>query len=122
MPQTIDQKCAESAYKAYTELKKDPKKKEIFGYAKKMPMMIINSGLGNAIMFKYNKDNHNRFHEYFLEWLTGIKPEKERPGEKIMGEILKDSISLRYYTAKALRWLEWFNRFADTEEDEIPQE
>lgn len=122
MPQTIDQRCAQSAYEAYTklkeELKNDKEKLEkIFGYAKKLPMMIIHSGLGNAIMFKYNKDGHNRFHKYFLNWLTGsnLNGNENQPPKEVFDKILSDATSLRYYTTKAMRWLEWFNRFADTE-------
>jgi CRISPR type III-B/RAMP module-associated protein Cmr5 len=116
MPKTIDQICAESAYKAYTELRNSDDKDKIFGYAKKLPMMIINSGLVAAIMFKYNKDGHNEFHKYFLKWLTGIEPENEKPGDDLIKELLKDASSLRYYTSRALRWLFWFNKFADTKD------
>lgn len=118
--QTIDQKCAQSAYEAYKQLKtslNDKEKEKVFGYAKKLPMMIIHSGLGNAIMFKYNKDNHNLFHKYFLNWLVNVNlnGNENEPGTAVFNNILSDATKLRYYTTKALRWLEWFNRFADTE-------
>ena len=117
MPKTIDQICAESAYKAYTELRNSEDKDKIFGYAKKLPMMIINSGLVAAIMFKYNKDGHNEFHKYFLGWLTGddLKGKEDNIPQSCLDKLLKDASSLRYYTSKALRWLFWFNKFADTE-------
>jgi len=113
MPKTIDQEYAESAYKAYTELKNSGDKDKIFGYAKKLPMMIINSGLVAAIMFKYKE--HNGFHKYFLGWLTGIEPENDKKRDESIKKLLENASSLRYYTSKALRWLFWFNKFADTE-------
>jgi len=117
MPKTIDQEYAESAYKAYTELRNSGDKDKIFGYAKKLPMMIINSGLVAAIMFKYNKDGHNKFHKYFLGWLTenNLEGTEDNIQQPCLDKLLKDASSLRYYTSKALRWLFWFNKFADTE-------
>ena len=125
MPKTIDQICAEDAYKAFISIKNNEnlskeKKDKIFSYAKKLPMMIINSGLVAAIMFKYNKDGHNMFHKYFLEWLTGdvLNGYEENIPENVRIKLLKDASSLRYYTSRALRWLFWFNKFADTEDKE----
>ncbi|MBP7796717.1 MAG: hypothetical protein KA059_08095 [Elusimicrobiales bacterium] len=125
--QTIDQKCAENAYKAYFELNKlsDLDKDKVFGFAKKMPMMIMASGLGNAVMFKLNDDID--LVKYLLKWLfpeenfdiQGNDQEEKLKAkiEKVVYEkLLKSSDSLRINTVKALKWLEWFNRFADASE------
>lgn len=118
MPQTIDQQCAESAYKAYVGLKKDLEKdidklEKVFGYAKKLPMMIIHSGLPNALMFKLK--DHRVFVKVLLKWLIGSDIQENEIENKINSELISDATKLRYHTVKAMRWLEWFNRFSDTE-------
>jgi len=118
--QTIDQKCAENAYKAYFELNKlpDSDKDKVFGFAKKMPMMIMASGLGNAVMFKLNDDID--LVKYLLKWLfpeENFDMQGDDQIKKVVSEkLLKSRDSLRINTVKALKWLEWFNRFADASE------
>ncbi|HOJ85623.1 MAG: type III-B CRISPR module-associated protein Cmr5 [Elusimicrobiales bacterium] len=113
MSQTIDQQCAKSAYDAYNTLRNNTDKEKIFSYAKKLPMMIIHSGLPNALMFKLK--DHGVFVKVLLEWLVGSNIPETEIENKINSELLSDATKLRYHTVKAMRWLEWFNRFADTE-------
>ncbi|MCG2726423.1 MAG: type III-B CRISPR module-associated protein Cmr5 [Elusimicrobia bacterium] len=114
---TLDQKCANSAYEAFSELKSESKKEKLFRHAKKMPMLIINSGLGNAIMFKYG--DYEEFNKHFLKWLKAdIQDEVlncEKIGDQVIQLFLSSREELRQNTVKALKWLEWFNRFAAVE-------
>jgi CRISPR/Cas system CMR-associated protein Cmr5 small subunit len=118
--QTIDQKCAENAYKAYCELNQLPEKDKVFGFAKKMPMMIMASGLGNAIMFKLKDDI--KLVKCLLKWLFPNEKfdiqmdDREKIEQIVSGKLLNSMDSLRINTVKTLKWLEWFNRFADASE------
>lgn len=118
---TLEQRRAKHAWEAIQRAKqvKDPKK--YGGQAKKLPMRIMASGLGQALAFLKAKG-------YAPELLVGIgdwvldkraNPESKKPmpqDDALLKAIVNgESDSLRRATDETLAYLQWLNRFAEAE-------
>ncbi len=107
----LDQECAQKALTAVNEMCNST---DTLKFAKKLPMLIINSGLCNALLFAHNK-NHSNLVVNILKWLLGDDNIAiNNINDIIDKKLLSDRNMLRLYTVKALKYLEWFNKFAAT--------
>lgn len=120
--QTLEQKRSQHAWKSVQQIKEELKKeelkkKELARHAKKLPMRIKASGLGQALAFLNAKaEKNNLLHEALTDWIVkerGITAEQSRTLIEVV--IKGNSDTLRRSTEETLAWLEWFNRFAEAE-------
>ena len=117
--QTLEQRRSQHAWKAVQTIKSQPEKsrKDLAGHAKKLPMRIKSSGLGQALAFlnaKLNKDN--LLHEQLSLWVLTERCIKAPDSKGLLESLVKgNSDQLRRSTEEVLAWLEWFNRFAEAE-------
>ena len=122
---TLDQRRARHAWQSIQQLLQDVRKetdrKEYAGEAKKLPIRIVNSGLGQALVFiqakaKDKKKNLQLLDHHLTDWtikhrgLPGTKP------DSLLESIIHgDSDFLRRATDEVLAYLQWLNRFAEAE-------
>jgi len=123
---TLDQRRARHAWEAIQELlaktASEADRKEYAGEAKKLPIRIVNAGLGQALVFihakaKDKKPNLKLLNEHLTDWtlhqrgLPGSKP------DSLLNSIIYgDSDFLRRATDEVLAYLQWLNRFAEAED------
>jgi CRISPR-associated protein Cmr5 len=114
---TLEQQRAQHAWKAVQAIKQEPKKKDLAGHAKKLPMRIKAAGLGQALAFlnaKLEKDN--LLHEALTQWVVKERQITAANSNSLIAVVVNGtSDSLRRATEETLAWLEWFNRFAEAE-------
>ncbi len=124
--QTLDQRRAAHAWNAIQQLKancKELQRQEYAGEAKKLPIRIMTSGLGQALAFllakardKDKKPNLRRLHEDLTGWALGHRGLRGRDKQSLMQSVIQgDSDFLRLATDEVLAYLQWLNRFAEAE-------
>jgi CRISPR-associated protein Cmr5 len=132
--QTLDQRRARHAMRAVDDvLAKFPptsqgtrrtpheKAKKFGGQARKMPMRIVASGLGQALAFLRAKDYAPDLLIALADWVLGVvRPTEEvkkqltRPDEALLkAVILGDSDFFRQATDETVLYLSWVNRFCE---------
>ncbi len=95
--------------------------KEYAQEARKMPVRIITSGLGQALAFilakaKDKKPNLRRLHQDLSDWVLKNCPMRVPKPGNLMESILEgDADFLRWATEETLAYLQWLNRFAEAE-------
>ena len=120
---TLDQQRANHAWRSIEDLKRlrPNEQKEYAGEAKKLPVRIMNSGLGQALAFIRSKARDkktalSRLHDDLTDWTL---KERGLPGavpDSLLVSICKgDALFLRRATDEVLAYLEWLNRFAEAE-------
>jgi CRISPR-associated protein Cmr5 len=124
---TLDQRRASHAWKAITGLKEGgkygEKAKEYAREAKKLPMRIKASGLGQALAFilakaKDKKPKLKKLHDDLTEWVIRERPMKAEDTSSLMLSIIHEKATsdfLRRATDETLAYLQWLNRFAEAE-------
>jgi CRISPR-associated protein Cmr5 len=123
---TLDQRRARHAWEAVCAIVKKystekAKAKKIGGQAKKLPMRIIASGLGQALAFLKAKDYAPDLLIELSDWVLDKRssPDSKKPkpvdDALIQAIINGQSDFLRRATDEALSYLLWFNRFAEAE-------
>ena len=122
---TLDQRRARHAWEAIQELlaktASEADRKEYAGEAKKLPIRIINSGLGQALVFinakaKDKKPTLKLLHQHLTDWTLKHRGlPGRRPNSLIESIIHGDSNFLRRATDEVLAYLQWLNRFAEAE-------
>lgn len=126
---TLDQQRARHAWEAVLRAKKrqgdherqDPKK--FGGQAKKLPVRIMASGLGQAIVFLKAKDYAPGLVAEISDWIATrvpLRPDEprakpDRPPDLLERIIRGDSDFLRRATDEVLAYLQWLRRFAEAE-------
>ncbi len=129
-----DQRRAQHAWERVQEiLKKYPpqrkngrttpadRAKKIGGQAKKLPMRILASGLGQALAFLRAKDYAPEVLVALGDWVLDKRsnPDSKKPppnDKALIEEIIKGSSDfLRRATDESLAYLQWLNRFAEAE-------
>jgi CRISPR-associated protein Cmr5 len=114
---TLEQERARHAYLAVERAKKlgDRERTEYGREAKKLPVRIVNSGLGAALLFlKAKKDRARALREALDDWIS----RRHAPaGTKDLVHRIQegDSRFLRLATAESLAYLQWLVRFAEAE-------
>ena len=90
---------------------------EFAGQAKKLPMRILNAGLGHALLFIEAKADKKYPHPLLVVlkyWLQKVDLLDDKCEPSLCAEITKrDAFWLRQATAELLRYLEWLNRHAE---------
>lgn len=119
---TLDQLRAKHAWEAVQRAKacqgihRPQAPKKFGGQAKKLPIRIMASGLGQSLAFLAAKDDAPGLIAELSDWINmQIKP---APGqaEQLLERIIKgDSDFLRRATDEVLVYLQWLTRFAEAE-------
>jgi CRISPR-associated protein Cmr5 len=113
----LEKKRSQFAYgcvvEAIENFKKDTKKqKEYKSYIKKIPMMILNNGLGATFAFIYSKKKDGNAYELIYkqvdEWLK-----KDSKDDLVKWIIDQESQQYRATTNEVLALFNWLKRFAD---------
>ncbi len=118
---TLDQRRALHAWNAVVEIKNSYKGKKFGGQAKKLPMRIMASGLGQALALlkakDYSPDLLRALGDWVLDKRHNPKSSNQLPtDDALLRRIIEgDSDSLRRDTDEALSYLQWLNRFAEAE-------
>ena len=127
---TLDQLRAYHAWKAIINQaigEKDGKRqygegaKEYAREAKKLPVRIMASGLGQALAFilakaKDKKPNLTKLHNDLTDWVIREREIKAEKSDSLLESILEgDADFLRRATDEVLAYLQWLNRFAEAE-------
>lgn len=124
---TLDQRRAQHAWQAVQNAKaktghhskQDPKK--FGGQAKKLPVRIITSGLGQALGFLKAKNDAPGLLAELSEWVI-VQRLGGQSGDLLQHIVQGNSDFLRRATDETLAYLQWLNRFAEaeglTDEDE----
>lgn len=122
--QTLDQRRAAHAWEAIQQVKRNPKKperEEYAGEAKKLPIRIMTSGLGQALAFllakaKDKKPNLRQLHEDLTDWALRQRGLRGQSSDSLIRSVIQgDSDFLRQATDEVLAYLQWLNRFAEAE-------
>lgn len=121
--QTLDQRRAAHAWKAIGQLKdcKEAERKEYAGEAKKLPIRIMTSGLGQALAFllakaKDKKPNLTLLHEHLTDWALRQRGLPGPVPQSLLRSVIEgNSDFLRQATDEVLAYLQWLNRFAEAE-------
>lgn len=121
--QTLDQRRAAHAWNAIATLKQcgENERKEYAGEAKKLPIRIMTSGLGQALAFllakaKDKKPNLTLLHEHLTDWSLRERGLPGPIGRSLLESVIKgNSDFLRQATDEVLAYLQWLNRFAEAE-------
>lgn len=117
---TLDQRRASHAWEAVQRAEKrdgahrtqDPKK--FGGQAKKLPVRIMASGLGQALAFLTAKDYSPGLLTELSAWIaTRVPPKSNEPRDLLERIIQGESDFLRRATDEVLAYLQWLNRFAE---------
>jgi len=121
---TLDQRRAAHAWEAIQEIKAIAKKtdrEEYAGEAKKLPIRIMTSGLGQALAFllakaKDKKQNLRRLHDHLTAWVLAERGLRGAAPKSLLQSVIQgDSDFLRRATDEVLAYIQWLNRFAEAE-------
>lgn len=88
-----------------------PQAKKFGGAAKKLPVRIMASGLGQALAFLKAKDQAPDLLEALGDWVL----EKRTQTALLEAVIHGTTESLRQQTGEVLSYLQWLNRFCEAE-------
>jgi len=119
---TLDQKRASHAWQAVERAKskqgahqkQSPKK--FGGQAKKLPVRIMASGLGQSLAFLRAKDYAPGLLAELTAWVNDRIPRTSTDPQELLERIVRgDSDFLRRATDEVLAYLQWLNRFAEAE-------
>lgn len=121
---TLDQRRAHHAWQAVQNAKakigphseQDPKK--FGGQAKKLPVRIMASGLGQALGFLKAKDYAPGLLSELSDWVLVKRSSQQHQsqGVDLLQRIIQDNSDfLRRATDESLAYLQWLNRFVEAE-------
>jgi CRISPR-associated protein Cmr5 len=122
--QTLDQRRAAHAWTAIQNLKRNPQqpeREEYAGEAKKLPIRIMTSGLGQALAFllakaKDKKKSLHQLHEDLTDWVLRQRGLRGLAQDSLIRSVIEgNSDFLRQATDEVLAYLQWLNRFAEAE-------
>jgi CRISPR-associated protein Cmr5 len=107
----LERDRAKEAYKYVTEANNNEKIKDDYkSYVKKIPMMILNNGLGATFAFIYSKKKEGNAYELIYNQITKwLKADKDL----VEWIINQDSQEYRATTNEVLALFNWLKRFAD---------
>jgi len=118
---TLDQRRAKHAWNAVQRARgvKDPE--QFVGHAKRLPVRIVTSGLGQALAFLSAKGYAPELLEELGDWVLNRRTSPDGGHGKAAADALiraiveGDSDFLRRATDETLVYLQWLNRFAEAE-------
>lgn len=110
----------ERAKFAYGKVREVGQNKDYKSYVKKLPQMILNNGLGNAMAFIKSKSNGNSSssaaYKKLYSHIEDYLEEKGflQQGEDLMSVIVNmDSKTYLLCTKEVLAYVKWLKRFAE---------
>jgi len=118
---TLDQRRAKHAWQAVMAAKDEKDFHDFRMHAKRLPVRIMASGLGQALAFLKAKGYAPRLLRDIGDW---VLDKRERPGstqpKPADDELIKQIINgnsdfLRRATDETIAYLQWLNRFAEAE-------
>lgn len=119
---SLDQRRAQHAWKAVQNARESigphngQSPKKFGGQAKKLPVRIIASGLGQALAFLHAKGYAPGLLAELDDWMKQRVPPRSGEPETLLKRIVQgDSDFLRRATDEVLGYLQWLNRFAEAE-------
>lgn len=120
MNKTLDQKRAAHAWESIRRLKVGdgyPDSAQEYGReAKKLPMRIMASGLGQALAFIRAKKRADILYENLNSWIVNHQKLSVSNKDDLIEAIVNgDSTFLRRATDESLAYLQWITRFAEAE-------
>ncbi|GIW97295.1 MAG: hypothetical protein KatS3mg111_0628 [Pirellulaceae bacterium] len=124
LSQTLDQRRAQHAWNAIQRVASEMapgEQEEYAGEAKKLPIRVMTSGLGQALAFiaskaKEKKRGLNQLQDDLTDWvLHGRNLPTQKPDSLLQAVCFGDAVFLRRATDEVLAYLEWLNRFAEAE-------
>lgn len=109
----LEKERSQFAYKCVVDANtKKEIKKDYKSYVKKIPMMILNNGLGATFAFVYSKKKSGNAYELIYkqtnDWLN-----KDSKEDLVKWIIDKNSQEYRATTNEVLALFNWLKRFAD---------
>jgi len=117
---TLDQKRARHAWEAVLRAEtrtgdhQEQSPKKFGGQAKKLPVRIMASGLGQALAFLKAKDYAPGLLAELNAWVAQRIPTRGNEPRDLLERVVKgDSDFLRRATDEVLAYLVWLNRFAE---------
>ncbi len=118
---TLDQRRAQHAWEAVEGLEQldEGQRKEYAGEAKKLPVRIMASGLGQALAFilakaKEKKHGLEKLHEDLTDWVLRQRLLAGASRDSLLESVIHgDAEFLRRATDEVLAYLQWLNRFAE---------
>lgn len=108
---TPDQQRAKHAWEVVKKIKGQKDAKKFGGAAKKLPVRIMASGLGQSLAFLRAKDQTPVLLETLGDWVLGKRTQTALLEAVITGT----TDSLRQHTVETLAYLQWLNRFCEAE-------
>ncbi len=125
MRQTLEQKRALHAWGKIADLKKEgngvygDKAKDYAREVKKLPMRIINSGLGNALAFLVHNPKDEackKIHEDLTDWVIGKQKLQSKHPDNLLMSLCEDNAAFyRRATDEVMEYLAILRRFAEAE-------
>ena len=118
---TLDQRRARHAWEAVQSIAATKSKGDYIGEAKKLPARIMAAGLGPALAFikakaAKTKPALEQLHEDLTDWVIKQRPMAAPAPKSLLESIVKgDTNFLRRATDETLAYLQWLNRFAESE-------
>ena len=118
---TLDQRRAKHAWQAVTAAKNERDFKDFCMHARRLPVRIMASGLGQALSFLNAKGYAPGLLREIGDW---VLDKREKPGsakpKPAENELIKRIIDgnsdfLRRATDETIAYLQWLNRFAEAE-------
>ena len=118
---TLDQRRAKHAWQAVTAAKNERDFKDFCMHARRLPVRIMASGLGQALSFLNAKGSAPELLREIGDW---VLDKREKPGsakpKPAENELIKRIIDgnsdfLRRATDETIAYLQWLNRFAEAE-------
>lgn len=125
MSRSLDQRRAKHAWELIQEALRIPDatiRKKFGGQAKKMPIRIMSSGIGQAMAFLRAKGYSPLLLQGIADWVLDKRPnpESSRPRTEDDNTLLQrifegDVEFLRFATEETISYLAWLTRFAEAE-------
>lgn len=114
---TTEQRRAKAAWEAVERVRADKKEyaEDYGGTVKKLPMMIITNGLGQALAFlkAKGKGKDNQYEAVFGHVSVWVVTELKWEGDLLSEVVNRDSHDYRRATTEALAFVGWLKRFAE---------
>jgi CRISPR-associated protein Cmr5 len=114
--QTLSQRRAKHAWGVVEKQLPSPDFGEFREQAKKLPMRILNSGLGQSLAFLHAKKKSPELRAALTSWMQEYQ--QGSPTDLLDRITQGDSDFQRLATAECLAYLEWLVRFADAHRKE----
>ncbi len=114
---SLDQRRAAHAWAAVGTAKKmgEKQQEDYRRAAKKMPAQIVTAGLGQALAFVKAKKKADGLVESLSSWICRGRKIYDGSSSLLEAIIHGDSSRLRHATEECMLYLQWLNRFAETE-------